>query len=163
MGLWRAYWKHCHKWWGIDLRCWAISWESSLQMTQTHFSSLFHFFVWVRLCLQYICLCQALLALHYSTQYSQYSNLSDKSLSQAVDQIPLEWMLLFSLMHWWRSQRGTCKMKLSVRLLPLGPYVVKKCYLMLPGSLFFRPALSVILLYKQTQREGKWQRGKQLW
>lgn len=28
-------------------------------------------------------------------------------------------------------------MKLSVRLLPVGLYVVKKCYLMLPGPLFF--------------------------
>lgn len=62
-------------------------------------------------------------------------------------------------------------MKLSVRLLPLGLYVVKKCYLMLPGPLFFLPALSVIQQYKQTQGEG-WSHcvcrangrgGKQLW
>ncbi len=43
------------------------------------------------------------------------------------------------------------KMKLSVRLLSLGLYVVWKCYLMLPGPFFFRPALSIIRPYKQTQ------------
>lgn len=114
--------------------------------------------MWVQLCLQYICLCQPLLALH--TLFSVFKSLrrgylpAFHSLSQAGDQIPHEWVLLYSLLHWWRSQRSTCKMKLRVRLLPLGLYVVKKCYLMLPGSLFFRPALSVILLYKQTWREG---------
>ncbi len=56
-------------------------------------------------------------------------------------------------------------MKLGVMLLPLGLYVVKKCYLMLPGPLFFLPALSVIQQYKQTGRrlvslclQSKWQR-----
>lgn len=62
-------------------------------------------------------------------------------------------------------------MKLSVRLLLFGLYVVKKCYLMLPGPLFFLPALSVIQQYKQTQGGGSLhcvctangKGGKQLW
>lgn len=33
-------------------------------------------------------------------------------------------------------------------------YVVKKCYLMLPGPLFFQPVFSIIWSYKQTQGQG---------
>lgn len=45
------------------------------------------------------------------------------------------------------------KVKFSVKLLPHDLYVVKKCYLMLPGPLFFQPVFSIIWPYKQTQRQ----------
>lgn len=149
MGLWESCWMCCWKLCAIDLQCRAINQDSSPKMTRRHFSSLCHFFVWAWLCLYvYVSAIVDAPLLHTISSVS-YTGISAsfpltitgccKILHEMnVSQI----YLLYSSLHWWRSQRGTYKMKLSVRLLPHGLYVVKKCYLMLPGTLFFPSSLS---------------------